>query len=333
MRVSDWADEAPLEDSLTFRVPPLPSARKPGPDPSAPPPEKHRPWNFPGCGEEGGAARGEEEERHRRKQCAYWGAQVVAAAEREAVNSGARYPKVGDRYPEVGAVPRVSSVAFVHIPRTGTNFITLLRNLLPACYAKHFSCYDMPAALTPEHLPEALLNCSGNLVGCAPDVMHLRPGELSQRFPGHTQVTMLRDPVQRELSSFFFHQAVRGNASGFSDAAVMEFLLEQDAACRLGRAWCLEQHGRNTQTRLLGGGRFAAWQPPSASRPDRRVVDPGLELVLAKQVLASMPFFGLTDRWPETVCVFHCELGVSPPPRHPQRWLPTRPQHCRRVWC
>jgi hypothetical protein len=57
---------------------------------------------------------------------------------------------IGDR--AVDGFGRVSSLRFLHIPKTGTSFIIVLRNYLTACRVKDMTCAGKRGGTNPDYL-------------------------------------------------------------------------------------------------------------------------------------------------------------------------------------
>lgn len=234
-------------------------------------------------------------------------------------------------------VHRLRNLKWLHIPKTGNTFVATLWNyacgqgdpwgggqrldlsvdpkLQPDCP----SCYDMALK---ERYPIAEY--------CAPGVLSQegkhrkfvtqhRPISLRDAKRGPV-VGLFRRPNQRLLSSFRAQ-----HTNGFPDTTEKELMTN----CSM---WAINGSGRGhadcfarfpgiagCMTRMLTGGRCAE---SSASAPallsKLRFPSSSHRVAAAKKVIRTMSFVGLTERWDESVCLFHRLFGGKVDPQELQ---------------
>ena len=131
--------------------------------------------------------------------------------------------------------------------------------------------------------------------------MHKPPHETNPEGSGFAYVTLLREPEALLLSYLKWFCHTNG--------------LDGD--------WtrCLDEHPGlpNLQIKMLNGFHLKNATPPLTSS----------ELSIAVARLMGLDFFGITDRWSESVCLFHAVFGGTPRPSQfinvregPQRHVP-----------
>lgn len=219
--------------------------------------------------------------------------------------------------------PIPESFRFLHIPKTGTSFIIVLRNYLDACPVKHFSCPGVPGGggdfinndsgkrekslfsfnVTQEEMT-ASRDCGGKLVACGAPAPNPRHSHLPWRNKEKevNVVTMLRDPLSRLISHYSW---LRGKKDSL-DERLKDFndLIEH----------CLEDSNYNSDFCPLfatkAGLSQSAINMLSGYFPETKKVLNENDFLRAKtRLFNEIIFYGITDRWDETVCTFHCEFG------------------------
>ena len=129
---------------------------------------------------------------------------------------------------------RLPSLRFMHIPKTGTSFILLLRNYLTACQLKDWTCpgdlggFDADVR-PPKNVSSATLSCNGRLIACDGRTYHagLRPRV------GFNWVTLLRHPLDRTMSGYFYVLAkqLRANETRTNVDAYMNHVTNIQVCC------------------------------------------------------------------------------------------------------
>lgn len=194
---------------------------------------------------------------------------------------------IGSR--SVDGFGRLTSLRFLHIPKTGTSFIIMLRNYLTACRDKDLTCAGKrggtnPAYLFPDDVTKAVESCQGHLIAC--DFRYHASFDPS---PKWNYATLLREPVQHATSGFFYTNMLR-RANNQTEFSVQQYTARY----------------RNLQTKMLGGVYLLTGVDD---------VDMPNVLARARENLNSTVFFGVSDHWNTTVCLFHKELrGPGPRP-------------------
>jgi hypothetical protein len=214
----------------------------------------------------------------------------------------------------VPARPQRSAIRWLHVPKTGTSFISTLwshgcsrrgsidLDVHPYAGPGCGECYDF--ALMRKYPFEAF---------CWPEVFaDLR----TQHTPTDAEearqldvVAVFRAPDARIVSAF--RNAL--HSSGFSQkqhSAMRTRCLkkgwQQDLSSQRAAALCFARTPGITgcYTRLLSGG-------PCASPDDAEPAD-AARLSAASKTLEGLAFVGLTEDWNETVCRFHRRFGSVP---------------------
>ena len=178
-------------------------------------------------------------------------------------------------------------IFWLHIPKTGTSFFnTIYLNLCPRVLEK------FPQAITAEKLfDHNLVKKAPPTVYC-PKLLHPdRPGFhypfQPRTFPRNTTVfTMLRDPKIRLLSAFHFGR----HGSQNQNTTMAEYLQEPQIA--------------NCQIKMVLGHRCYMKVDPSLLNVDKAI----------QRITSEHFFMGITDRWDESICLFHAWYGGSTQP-------------------
>ena len=209
---------------------------------------------------------------------------------------------------------------YLHVPKCGTSFIIAMRNYLDACEVKGFSCpgnveatvadgaHGGKGALKAVNILETVSDeemtrtqtCGGALWGCQKD---------HASWPSNAKdlnvVTVIRDPLSRLLSQWKYfrkHKNVKESMVKF-DALVRSciHMFARNETSRGCEWWASDMGHPTVMTRMLAG-RFYIRSPPL--QPDE------METV-ERRLLEETAFYGITDLYEETICVFHCELGTK----------------------
>lgn len=181
----------------------------------------------------------------------------------------------------------LTSLFYIHSPKTGTSLLTAIRNFIPSCPVKDFTCLSeqgggFPARMAADgnaHYPvenntnfrglplesiESIVNCSGAMVNCQENFYHCPYWRCMNKT---NKVTMFRDP-HKWFSSYLDWQWLYTVTQNSSLVGELPFLKQI-------------QFTTGTQN-----------------------VSRALETLESDYV-----FWGITDYWPTTICLFHCELG------------------------
>jgi hypothetical protein len=210
---------------------------------------------------------------------------------------------------------------FIHIPKCGTSFLTTLRNYLDACTTKRYTCPGGMGGFRVDTLPNGTTvevpafdgnytveegNCNGALSSCSSYVFHGSWGYWKGKFPDGGVTTMLRTPLTRLVSHYFFARRREGNAGKDirADAKVFSTLVEgcaenpgqNNSQCFY---WLMPGSMAETTIKMLAGINQAK---------RREVTDEDYQLA-RHRLFKEVAFFGITEMWTESVCTFHCELG------------------------
>lgn len=208
---------------------------------------------------------------------------------------------------------------FLHIPKTGTSFIICLRNAISECHVKDFTCPGLygggcvsnkncgldptetmalakatEAFISETPVDNSELTCNQHLLACNASTYHApfdREYLLGQG-PNDAYVTMVREPVELMISLAKWWRP--------------EIILAPDnatewEACRQGKM----KHLDDVQVKMLLGHHHL--KPPPAPLED-------VSVRAAFANLLSLDFFGDTDLWSESVCLFHAVFGGEPRP-------------------
>jgi hypothetical protein len=128
---------------------------------------------------------------------------------------------------------------------------------------------------------DPLETCNGHLIACEKETYH-EPYHVA--FLQHNLVTMLREPFERFTSEIRW-QFTRNSSHTTADALLRN---KQALATRVKTI----SRMNNTQSLFVSG----------------RESNPTAALAIAS-LHANFVFFGITDHWGLSLCVFHCELG------------------------
>ncbi|GBF91345.1 hypothetical protein Rsub_03665 [Raphidocelis subcapitata] len=218
-----------------------------------------------------------------------------------------------------------TGLRFLHIPKTGTSFIITLRNQLDACKHKDISCMGAAGGglWHFEHSKKEKVYssmffekgppgfdplCGGNLVACKWGTYHkFYERDFQANNPSFAYVTLIREPVSQTISM-----------AGWKCPSLAE---AGDAGWRecLDSAWLDKKYPGNfstwhdAQTKSLAGINF-----------NRLTKLNEVNLTTALNNLLKLDFFGVTDRWTESICLFHATFGGEP---RPSQFLNVRPGH------
>ncbi|KAI9003350.1 hypothetical protein DFJ74DRAFT_434872 [Hyaloraphidium curvatum] len=221
-----------------------------------------------------------------------------------------------------------TSFRYVHAPKVGSSFVIVLRNYLDACPVKRFSCpgvfgggFWAHASPTGKDLPFSFpaseedmrrtADCGGKLLACQDpprNTLH-KPWGWRGTEEKADVVAMLRDPKARLLSHWAWEHAsevpdrsTTGRVKAF-DAFARGCLRDRRSHPRCGH-WMDEGGWAAATTKTLAGFRFDSAHP----------LTPGEFSLAKRRLFGEAAFFGITERWNETVCTFHCELGGEADP-------------------
>ncbi|GBF93713.1 hypothetical protein Rsub_06816 [Raphidocelis subcapitata] len=213
---------------------------------------------------------------------------------------------------------------FLHIPKTGTSFIITLRNQLEACRHKDISCLGIRGGGRPVIVNGSIINstantlfargppgfdeaCGGRLLACQQEIYHVAYERGWQaRYPSFAYVTLIREPVAHAVSmiGWLCPESHAGTAEAWRSC------LESDWTQSMGRVGFRPRH--DTHLKMLLGVEYS-------SRPIQLNAHNVTE---ALTNLLRLDFFGLTDRWAESVCLFHATFGGEP---RPSQFINVRP--------
>ncbi|GBF91346.1 hypothetical protein Rsub_03666 [Raphidocelis subcapitata] len=186
---------------------------------------------------------------------------------------------------------------FLHIPKTGTSFIITLRNQLDACKHKDMSCtgaagggvgrYEhgqiVYSSMFFEKAPAGYdPYCGGNLVACQSQTYHK-----------------------------FYDKQFQANNPSFAYVT----LIREPVSHTISMAgW---------KCPSLRESREAGWRLTELPRTSLRLTKLNeVNLTTALNNLLKLDFFGVTDRWTESICLFHATFGGEP---RPSQFLNVRP--------
>lgn len=222
--------------------------------------------------------------------------------------------------------PKLESFRYLHIPKTGTSFIIVLRNYLDSCPVKHFSCPSVQggggdflvsqgrkkrrtfAFNATEAEMARSVDCGGSLIACG--VPKKRHSHVPWGWKGQREqnvVTMLRDPLVRLVSQFAWERSkldtLDERIADFN-AMMLGCLDLGDEKARLRDPKCIQYATRggygDAAIKLLSGHFYEVRRMP--------MTDEHIQLA-RRRLFNETVFYGLTDMWKESVCTFHCELG------------------------
>lgn len=204
------------------------------------------------------------------------------------------------------AEPKLEHLDFLHIPKTGTSIIIALRRYLDACiHNKNATCPGKNGGTTFEshrddrpnepffldlHWTPGSVDCDGHLYACGHAGRRGMPGYhdplTEKRLRAGGVVVMLRDPVERLMSVYRWYLT----DPGYHHMPPMT----PDNVLRIAKKEPARLKGHNMMTRMITGRAKGA--PPAASASAFRILRD------------NVTFFGLTERWAESLCLFHCML-------------------------
>ncbi|CAE7676867.1 hypothetical protein AK812_SmicGene10751 [Symbiodinium microadriaticum] len=204
------------------------------------------------------------------------------------------------------------NIRWLHFPKAGTSFAATLWNYAcgqeapldlsvsplasPDCQA----CYDL--ALKGRYPPDQY--CREGVLSSRFETQHNPVSQMQTRYEKWQVVGMFRRPAQRLISAY--HNGL--HASGFQKEEYQDMVQactrgEKAVACYArypGIAGCT--------ARMLTGGDCAE----ASSKRNGEPFDGGRQrLRQALEMLEDMAFVGLTERWDESVCLFHRMFGGS----------------------
>jgi len=202
---------------------------------------------------------------------------------------------------------KLTSLRYMHIQKCGTSFVLVLREYLDACVQKNFTCNGVAgggffAWQNEDHAEHAFFDtnvspeeetCHDHLVSCHD--IHVLYSDAA--YAGSNPVTMLREPMERFISHLEWYGRV--------DSPVLQFFQQQLENIDLVRNFVAKPSNQvdNTQTAFLLG----YYRTPE----QKKITDARDAFVTLRN---KFVFFGLTNFWGLSVCLFHCELGGTANP-------------------
>ena len=190
----------------------------------------------------------------------------------------------------------ISSFYYIHVPKTGTSLFTLLRNRLESCEVKDFTCvgvfgggvWGSQSKDGKDHYPyskkslgigDSEVTC-GNTLNCPPHGdYHCLYSKCRKEM---NKVTMFRDP-QKWFRSFFewmwVYQISRGQRFN------IERLL----------------HKQPFPMKFTTGKSDSSI---NKNETNMTILDEAFDILQSEYL-----WWGVTDYWHASVCIFHCELG------------------------
>eukprot|EP00545_Synedropsis_sp_CCMP1620_P013393 CAMPEP_0119029518 /NCGR_PEP_ID=MMETSP1176-20130426/40560_1 /TAXON_ID=265551 /ORGANISM="Synedropsis recta cf, Strain CCMP1620" /LENGTH=613 /DNA_ID=CAMNT_0006985865 /DNA_START=57 /DNA_END=1899 /DNA_ORIENTATION=- len=256
------------------------------------------------------------------------------------------------------------SLYFIHCPKTGTSLISLLRNRLPACKHKDFTCFgvfgggfwgqvtkdkediypfDAKAMfnVTSRQVARKIESCHGALQNCERgNKYHCSYQTCKEK---QNKVTMFREPTFGVFGGGFWGQVTKDKEDIYPfDAKAMFNVTSRRVARRIeschgaftncaggNKYHCSYQSCRWKQNKVtmfreptkwfksymewrwpieaaIGNTTKYNWQ--SQMEFTTGVMDDNVSMAI--DILQNMyTWWGITDYWKVSVCVFHCELG------------------------
>lgn len=189
-------------------------------------------------------------------------------------------------------VQTFTHIKWLHVPKTGTSFFSSIANTFcPRMFEEN------PSLKTAPTLQDVTINRQYPLKEWCDNVTFAHTDKVGYHFPipkeglpalkpseKWTVLTMLRNPQQRLQSAFSFH---RHNSKVQNDSQPIEEYIQ-------------ESHIPNCQTKMLTGTRCHFDVPTGET----------LNVSKAMEWISSENFFfGITDRWHESICLFHAWFG------------------------
>lgn len=185
----------------------------------------------------------------------------------------------------------VSTIFWLHIEKTGTSlFNTIFLHFCPRVTVKDPSIVASPTPLMDSDLvkrypPKEFCDVTLLNMPC-PGCHHPYRAEKKRENPYH-YFTMFRDPLVRLKSAFSFRARPWPHLSNLRNASISF------------ETYVNESHIPNCQLKMVLGHRCYDDIPPHS-----------LNVSLAIQRVRSPKFFfGITDRWEESICLFHAWHG------------------------
>ncbi|CAB9498598.1 unknown protein [Seminavis robusta] len=201
-----------------------------------------------------------------------------------------------------GNAPELESLYFVHYQKVGSSLLTLLRNRIPSCTRKDWTCFGTrgggvdawmsrdgqdhfaftPQSMNVSHLSERELDgmetCNDQFLNCKNESIFHCSYTNCKHIPN--KVTIFRDPHK------WFHSYV-------------DFVWLYHAAKEKPDQ---AMYDSTTARRLV-----LPKQQQIEFTTGTNNVATALDILQHEYV-----FWGITDQWKTTVCLFHCELGGVP---------------------
>ena len=185
----------------------------------------------------------------------------------------------------------INSFFYVHVPKTGTSLYTVLRNRLSSCNVKDFTCFGIwgggiwgnhakdgkihyPFSAKSLGINDTREESCGNTLNCQRKNYHCNY-EKSHCRRQQNKVTMFRDPQKWFRSRF-------------------EWM------------WLFEMGGKNIDTNSFDVRRVIRGPPMAftTGKSNTNETDEAFNILQSEYL-----WWGITDYWKASVCLFHCELG------------------------
>lgn len=204
------------------------------------------------------------------------------------------------------APKNLTSFQYIHIPKCGTSFIITLRQYLDSCKVKNFTCTGVLGGgkskfATKNKKDELFFNskitsveetCGDELIACEWKLYHAK---MRWEFKKSNLVTMIREPRERLFSHvrmlFEWKKYYKRRGGTLSGLLNDKFALEQI----INDPWKFDT---NTHVKSLVN-----------LQTDRLLIDNNLLGYRAFMEMQQFKFWGITDYWGLSICLFHCELG------------------------
>eukprot|EP01084_Bolivina_argentea_P174184 301715_1 len=180
---------------------------------------------------------------------------------------------------------KLTALHFIHVGKTGSSLILTLRNYLDSCKVKNLTCngvmgggfWRQSNATTPNYRTHQKLShreshCSHSLIACGGKTSGYKYHHRYNymKHKNLNNIIMIREPIDRAISRSM---------------------------------WMRTQHNI-THADCHGGGYFQ-----SVYVLNRSIANASDALFAAEVVIKNMTFFGITNYWGISLCLFHCELG------------------------